>query len=460
MSILLYSRIHHIASQPSFTGSSPVSDQRWNLFGKPGDGYYTELEIGTPPQKFNVLVDTGSSNLAIAGAPHEELDKFFAWQNSSTYVDLERDVKVIYTQSSWTGHLGRDLAQFPSVPCTENLMTDMALITTSENFYVNNSNWQGILGLAFSALAQPQGVVVPWFDGLVTQNQNLTANVFTLELCGPSMKEGAYHHFGRFFIGNARGGCPSPVVSSPIRRAWFYEVLVVAVGVGDRVLNLPCAKYNTDKSIVDSGTSNLRLPSQVFKLVVAELQQQVSKLVPPLSQDFWSGSEEVCWSQENKEWDAFPNISVHLAHNNNSAFTITIPPQSYLRPAPNSVSDTTDCWMLGIDESPGGTVLGAVVLEGLCVTFDRGQSVIGFSESRCGPTITLGEIYNLSDVKSCVYVPSVADGLTLASYVMVAFLGLLSLPLVLAALRWTLRSVIQPRLNREVPFLTLDETNT
>ncbi|XP_069190031.1 beta-secretase 1 isoform X2 [Procambarus clarkii] len=432
--ILLCSTIHNMACHPPLTTSSSMSSE------------------------FNVLVDTGSSNLAIAGAPHKELDTFYVRQNSSTYVDLGRDVKVIYTQSSWTGHLGRDLAQFPSLPGTVPLVTDMALITMSDNFYVNNSHWQGILGLAFSALAQPQGVVVPWFDGLVTRNH--TANTFSLELCGPSMEEGVYHHFGRLFIGSDVGACSLPVVTTPIRRSWFYEVLVVAVGVGETLLSLPCVKYNTDKSIIDSGTSNLQLPSEVFKMVVSELQSQISESLAPLPKEFWSGSEEICWSQDHKEWDAFPNITVHLAYNNNSAFTITLQPQSYLRPAPDVITGTKDCWMLGIDESQTGTVLGAVVLEGLCVTFDRDRNVIGFSESRCGPAITLGEIYNFSDVLSCVYVPSVVDELTVASYVMIGIVVLLSLPLVLAALRWTWKSLIKPRINPELPFLTLDETNT
>ncbi|XP_064103659.1 beta-secretase 1-like isoform X2 [Macrobrachium nipponense] len=400
------------------TGHPPVSTQSpnfaWNLHGKPGDGYYTEVEIGTPPQKFSLLVDTGSSNLAIAGAPHEELDTYFATNNSSTYVDLGKDVKVEYTQ--------------------------------------------GIVGLAFSALAQPQGKVTPWFDGLVTKYN--VENSFTFQLCGPYKEKGMSRHHGKLIIGSSSDVCPSATATSPIRRAWFYEVLVVNMAVGNKVLDIPCVSYNTDKSIVDSGTSNFRLPSDVFKVLVAELRMQTSALVPPLSENFWSGTEEVCWPFDREAWDAFPNITVHLAHSNTSAFPITIPPQSYLRPAPDALNDTTDCWVLGIDESQTGTVLGAVILEGLCVTFDRGHSYIGFSKSSCGPNVVLGKIYNSSDWSSCVYMPNFVDGLTIASYVMGGLLLLLSLPLIFASLRWTWQSVLRPQLYPEVPFLTLDEPNT
>lgn len=444
------------------TGHPPVSTQSpnfaWNLHGKPGDGYYTEVEIGTPPQKFSLLVDTGSSNLAIAGAPHEELDTYFATNNSSTYVDLGKDVKVEYTQGSWSGHLGRDRVRFPALLDSITVDTDLALITSSNNFYVNNSHWQGIVGLAFSALAQPQGKVTPWFDGLVAKYN--VENSFTFQLCGPYKDKGISRHHGKLIIGSSSDVCPSATATSPIRRAWFYEVLVVNMAVGNKVLDIPCVSYNTDKSIVDSGTSNFRLPSDVFKVLVAELRMQTSALVPPLSENFWSGTEEVCWPFDREAWDAFPNITVHLAHSNTSAFPITIPPQSYLRPAPDAMNDTTDCWVLGIDESQTGTVLGAVILEGLCVTFDRGHSFIGFSKSSCGPNVVLGKIYNSSDWSSCVYMPNIVDGLTIASYVMGGLLLLLSLPLIFASLRWTWQSVLRPQLYPEVPFLTLDEPNT
>ncbi|MPC53585.1 Beta-secretase 1 [Portunus trituberculatus] len=280
---------------------SPSSNSHsWNLFGRPGDGYYTSVEIGTPPQKFNVLVDTGSSNFAIAAVAQKELDSYFEAKNSSSFVDLGKEVEVGYTQGSWSGRLGKDVVLFPALQTvTTPHLVDLVLITSSHNFYVNNSQWQGIVGLAFPVLAKPQGAVQPWIDGVILRD-NLT-NAFTLELCGPSREAGSSSHHGRLTLGSGSGSCSPGSVSCPIRRKWFYEVVVTALSLQGKEVNIPCIKFNTDKTIIDSGTSNLRLPPEVFKAVLKELQQLASgEINPPLPEGFWSGNEEACWPESSK----------------------------------------------------------------------------------------------------------------------------------------------------------------
>ncbi|KTF74431.1 hypothetical protein cypCar_00034480, partial [Cyprinus carpio] len=48
-----------------------------NLRGKSGQGYYIEMAVGSPPQKLNILVDTGSSNFAVGAAAHPFLHRYY-----------------------------------------------------------------------------------------------------------------------------------------------------------------------------------------------------------------------------------------------------------------------------------------------------------------------------------------------------------------------------------------------
>lgn len=452
--------IHVLCRLPPNPTEIPIS-KSWNLNGKPGNGYYTQVEIGTPPQKFNVLVDTGSSNLAIAAAPQIELTSYFHYENSSSFEDSEKKMKIVYSQGLWEGHLGKDLVKFPSVAeaTAINVNTDLALITYAENFFINNSHWQGIVGLGYSALSQPQDqVVVPWFDTLTSAMQ--INNSFTLELCGPDYKNNISDHFGNFYVGSYPDYCTPSHFTTWIRRPWFYEVLLVEIDIGKKVLNLPCIEYNTDKTIVDSGTSNLALPTKVWIQVIKEMQMQLKPSFSNLSAKFWTGDEEICWPRDQSGWDAFPNITIYLAHNNNTAFSISLPPQSYMWPSYESSNLTTECWKLGIEESKTGTVLGVVVIEGLCVLFDREKSIISFSESTCGPQVMLNGPFNVSNLHSCIYIPHVVSGATIALYIMGSILILLALPLFVAALRWIWNSFLKPRFTRQgLPFLSLNESN-
>lgn len=62
-------------------------------------------------------------------------------------------------------------------------------------------------------------------------------------------------------------------------------------------------------------------------------------------------------------WKTFPNLTIHLASGHQTSITITIEPQSYMRPAPDTNITSSDCWVLGIDESQTGTVLGMLFIQ-------------------------------------------------------------------------------------------------
>lgn len=73
--------------------------------------------------------------------------------SSSSYRDLGRGVYVPYTQGRWEGELGTDLVSIPHGP-NVSLRANIAAITQSDRFFINGSNWEGILGLAYAEIAR------------------------------------------------------------------------------------------------------------------------------------------------------------------------------------------------------------------------------------------------------------------------------------------------------------------
>lgn len=65
------------------------------------------LPTGTPSSQFNLLLDTGSSNFALAAYNDPNVTKYFNYRNSTTYINNNKEIEVKYTQGNWKGVLGR-----------------------------------------------------------------------------------------------------------------------------------------------------------------------------------------------------------------------------------------------------------------------------------------------------------------------------------------------------------------
>ncbi|KAM3875333.1 beta-secretase 2 [Diretmus argenteus] len=352
-----------------------------NLQGDSGRGYYIEMSVGTPGQKLNILVDTGSSNFAVAAAPHPFITHYFNTALSSTYQSTGQTVAVRYTQGNWGGELGTDRVSIPNGP-NGTITINMAAILSSDGFFLPGVNWQGILGLAYPMLARPDSSVEPFFDSMVRQTG--IPDVFSLQMCGAGLSASstADPAGGSLIMGGAEPTLYRGLMwYTPIREEWYYQVEVLKLEVGDQNLNLDCREYNMDKAIVDSGTTLLRLPVNVFNAVVEAITR--TSLIQDFTSGFWVGTKLACWMKGESPWRFFPKLSIYLrATNSSQSFRITILPQLYIQPV-TDVDGTLDCFRFGVSSSANGLVIGATVMEGFYVVFDRVQRRVGFALSSC-----------------------------------------------------------------------------
>jgi len=355
------------------------------ISGQPVQGYCIEVYIGTPPQRFSVVVDTGSANFALSGAEGSGINTFYNSSQSSTFSTEGAEFDVSYVGGGWTGEMSQDLLQFCSATnnCTTASQVNLALITKSGGFFVNESLWQGILGLGFKAITQPESnQATPVFDSLVSSG--VFSDIFTITLCG-RVRQSDIKLTGLLELGVAP---PLPMMYTPLVRRWYYEIEIVEVRVNNRLLQLPCKEFNNQATFIDSGTTNLILPTNFYNAVVSKIRSfavdagmEKTKLDSILARESY-----LCVADTDQPFKMFPELMFSLPTNSTHQFNINIPPQQYIRQTMDSiVAQPTGylCYRFGIELGSKLTILGAVFMERLTVVHDRANNRIGFSQADC-----------------------------------------------------------------------------
>lgn len=144
------------------------------------------------------------------------------------------------------------------------------------------------------------------------------------------------------------------LLTARVVREWFYEVIITSLLIEGIPIPIDCRNINTDKSIVDSGTTNVRLPGNVFKafvealipatkkafLLSRERQASIRKIFSrngtvrisneyeieewTLPDDFWWKQKALCW-KEPQSWDGMPTLNIEVASAPDQYFRMDLP---------------------------------------------------------------------------------------------------------------------------------------
>ncbi|XP_066559245.1 pepsin A-like [Amia ocellicauda] len=143
--------------------------------------YFGVISIGTPPQSFKVVFDTGSSNLWVpsiycnsaACGNHQRFNP----SQSSTYRSTSQTLSIQYGTGSMTGILAYDTVTVAGIVDTNQIFG----LSESEANFMYYMEADGILGLAFPSIASSGAT--PVFDNMMNQGL-VSQDLFSIYLSG------------------------------------------------------------------------------------------------------------------------------------------------------------------------------------------------------------------------------------------------------------------------------------
>ncbi|KAL4446398.1 hypothetical protein ABPG74_001139 [Tetrahymena malaccensis] len=203
--------------------------------------YYGEISIGTPPQPFVILFDTGSSDLWVPGKPCVSLPCLvhpkFNTQKSSTFKETTQKFSLVYGSGAVTGHLATETVTLGPLQA-QNVTFGLARTLTSA---FETTKFDGILGLAYKELSGFKANT--FFDELVAQKQ-VANNLFSLYLSDKENSDDSELILG----GIDQSYASSEFKYYPVILKAWYVIAANSISVGSLSLSL-------DSMIVDSGSS-------------------------------------------------------------------------------------------------------------------------------------------------------------------------------------------------------------
>lgn len=161
---------HRAAVKHGFTADSVKKDSPEPLANYLDVQYYGPISIGTPPQNFTVIFDTGSSNLWVpstecpktedACAKHHRYDH----TKSTTYVANGEKFNITYGSGSLSGFLSQDTVEVAGISVKKQVFAEATNFPPKE--FVGDK-FDGILGMAFPSISVDN--VEPVFQNMVDQ---------------------------------------------------------------------------------------------------------------------------------------------------------------------------------------------------------------------------------------------------------------------------------------------------
>jgi saccharopepsin len=311
--------------------------------------YFTEISIGSPPQTFKVILDTGSSNLwvpskqctSIACFLHTKYDS----DASNTFKENGSTFSIQYGSGSMEGFVSNDQLAIGDLSIKKQ---DFAEAVKEPGLAFAFGKFDGILGLAYDTISVNH--ITPPFYSMINEGL-LESPVFSFRL-GSSEEDGGEAVFG----GIDEAAYKGKIHYVPVRRKAYWEVELEKLSFGDDEV-----EFENTGAAIDTGTSLIVLPTDMAEMLNTQIGATKS----------WNGQYQV----DCAKVPSLPELTFYFGG----------------RPYPLRGSDyvlnvqgTCISAFTGMDLNlPGGSlwIIGDAFLRRYYTVYDLGRDAVGFAES-------------------------------------------------------------------------------
>lgn len=321
-----------------------VLDYKLHLTDINNSQYVGRITVGTPPQDFDVIFDTGSSNLWInsvkcadeACKMHRQFDN----DQSDTYKEKGIDMSVQFGTGKIEGFLAEDTFRLGPIVVQHQTFGQ---ITSEVGEVFMTGNFDGILGLSFPSLSATSEYK-PVFDEIIAQKL-LVHNMYSFYYSKLPVQASAIV-FGEPREELYEGDLHFVDVSKPM----YWEMELKDILVNGKSMGF-CK--NGCKTVVDTGTSLLTGPTD-----------HVTKLLELIN------VQEDCVGT-----DALPSITYVIGDDRHGDKEFPVGPEFYVL---KSGADKKVCrpGLMALDvDPPRGPlwILGDIFMEKYYTVFSRGR---------------------------------------------------------------------------------------